>query len=212
VDQAHKNTESYEVPEFDHSYADNYIDKVHDYNDAQDDYKLDNLNEDDLGKIRANRIAAMKKEAEQKKENVSNGHGTLTQITDQKEFFDAAKKSNKMVVVFTRNSNEHGKMLLDHMKRIATDHLEARFLWLEADNAPFLTDRFNIFMLPTIVCIENNKVKCQHNGLNDLDGSGKYSTGMLEYLLNAADGMLDDAPIYERELREAEDDDFSDDD
>merc|ERR1711936_1484033 len=43
-DQAHKNTESYEVPEFDHSYADNYIDKVHDYNDAQDDYKTDNLN------------------------------------------------------------------------------------------------------------------------------------------------------------------------
>merc|ERR1712139_580003 len=43
-DQAHKNTESYEVPEFDHSYADSYIDKVNDYNDAQDDYKTDNPN------------------------------------------------------------------------------------------------------------------------------------------------------------------------
>merc|ERR1712110_1250865 len=42
-DQAHKNTESYEVPELDHSYVDNYIDKVNDYNDAQDDYKNDNL-------------------------------------------------------------------------------------------------------------------------------------------------------------------------
>ena len=34
-------------------------------------------------------------------------------------------------------------------------------------------------------------------------GSGKYTTGMLEYLLNAADGILDDAPIYEQELRDA---------
>ena len=57
----------------------------------------------------------------------------------------------------------------------ANDHIECRFLWLEADNAPFLTDRFNIFMLPTIVCIENNKVKTQHNGLNDLDGETRHA-------------------------------------
>lgn len=179
--------------------------------DAEMD-KIDNMNEDDLATIRSRRVAAMKKEAEQKRENINNGHGTLTQITDQKDFFDAAKKSKKMVVVFTRNSNEHGKQLLEHMKRLANDHVEARFLWTEADNAPFLTDRFNIFMLPTIVCIEDNKVKIQHNGLNDLDGSGKYTTGMLEYLLHAADGILDESPIYERELREAEEAELDDDD
>merc|ERR1711936_642188 len=42
-DQATKNTEGYEVPEFDHSYVDNYIHKVHDYVDAGDHYKTDNL-------------------------------------------------------------------------------------------------------------------------------------------------------------------------
>ena len=42
-------------------------------------------------------------------------------------------------------------------------------------------------------------------------GSGKYTTGMLEFLLNAADGILDDAPLYEQELREAEDEEFDDD-
>lgn len=179
--------------------------------DAEMD-KYDNMTEDDITQIRKNRINMMKKEAEQKQANINNGHGTLTQITDQKEFFDAAKLSDKMVVVFTRNSNEHGKQLLEHVKRLANDHIECRFLWLEADNAPFLTDRFNIFMLPTIVCIENNKVKTQHNGLNDLDGSGRYTTGMLEYLLHAADGMLDDSPLYEQELRDAEDAELDDDD
>merc|ERR1711922_17778 len=42
-DQATKNTEGYEVPEFDHTYVDNYIHKVHDYVDAGDHYKTDNL-------------------------------------------------------------------------------------------------------------------------------------------------------------------------
>merc|ERR1712109_95124 len=42
-DQATKNTEGYEVPEFDHSYVDNYIHKVHDYVDAGDHYKTNNL-------------------------------------------------------------------------------------------------------------------------------------------------------------------------
>jgi len=174
--------------------------------------KMDNMAEDDINTIRKNRMAQMKQEAEQRQVNVSNGHGSLTQITEQKEFFDAAKKSDKLIVVFSRNSNEHAKMLLEHMKKLASTHLEARFIYIEAENAPFLTDRFNIFMLPTIVCIADNQVKTQHNGLNDLDGSGKYTTGMLEYLLGAADGMLDDWPIYEQELRDAEDEELFDDD
>jgi len=33
-----------------------------------------------------------------------------------------------------------------------------------------LTDRLNIYMLPTIVCVKDNKVHKQHNGLNEIDG------------------------------------------
>ena len=44
----------------------------------------------------------------------------------------------------------------------------------------------------------------QHNGLNEIDGSGKYSTGMLEYLLHI-DGLLDEAPLYDQEMKEEAD-------
>merc|ERR1712146_756095 len=98
-----------------------------------------------------------------------------------------------MVVIFTRNSNKYGKAMLEHAELLAQRHLDA----------PFLTDRLNIYMLPTIVCIKDNKVHKQHNGLNEIDGSGKYSSGMLEYLLHV-DEMLDEAPLYEQELREEE--------
>merc|ERR1711907_847235 len=143
----------------------------------------------------------------QKKEeenmNNFNGHGKLDKINDQQEFFAAAKKSSRMVVIFTRNSNKYGKAMLEHAELLAQKHLEARFLEVDAENAPFLTDKLNIFMLPTIVCIKDNKVHRQHNGLNEIDGSGKYSSGMLEYLLRA-DDMLDEAPLYDQEIREEE--------
>merc|ERR1712167_459960 len=165
--------------------------------------KADKLDEDDLQRIKAKRIAEMRKKAEEQQGNVANGHGHLTKINDQQEFFAAAKKSNQLVCVFTRNSNKYGKAMLEHAELLASKHLEARFIWVDAENAPFLTDRLNIYMLPTIVCIKDNKVHKQHNGLNEIDGSGKYTSGMLEYLLYA-DEMLDEAPLYEQEIREEE--------
>ena len=108
-----------------------------------------------------------------------------------------------MVCIFTRNSNKYGKAMLEHMELLAQRHLEARFVWVDAENAPFLTDRLNIYMLPTIVCVKDNKVHKQHNGLNEIDGSGKYTSGILEYLLHI-DEMLDESPLYEQELRDEE--------
>merc|ERR1712100_966180 len=127
------------------------------------------------------------------------------------EFFGAAKQSSRMVVIFTRNSNKYGKAMLEHAELLAQRHLEARFIWVDAENAPFLTDRLNIYMLPTIVCVKDNKVHKQHNGLNDISGDGKMTTGLIEFLLQV-DEMVDEAPMYEQELRDAEEEEFSDDD
>jgi len=165
--------------------------------------KVENLDESDLARIKAKRIEEMKRKAEVQQQNVSNGHGKLMKISDQQEFFGAAKQSERMIVIFTRNSNKYGKAMLEHAELLAGKHLEARFLWVDAENAPFLTDRLNIYMLPTIVCIKDNKVHKQHNGLNEIDGSGKYSSGMLEYLL-FCDEMLDEAPLYDQEIQEEE--------
>ena len=52
--------------------------------------------EDDLQKIRANRIAEMKQKAEEQQQWADNGHGVMTKITDQKMFFDVSKGSEKV--------------------------------------------------------------------------------------------------------------------
>jgi len=168
--------------------------------------KAENLDEDDFARIRQNRMAEMKKKAEMQQMNRHNGHGSLSKINDQQEFFNAAKTSDRLICIFNRNSNKYGKVMLEHMELLAQRHLEARFVWVDAENAPFLTDRLNIYMLPTIVCVKDNKVHKQHNGLNEIDGSGKYTSGMLELLLHA-DDMLDESPLYEKEQQEADSDD-----
>jgi hypothetical protein len=174
--------------------------------------KMESLGEDELSMIKSRRIAEMKRKQAEQQHNVVNGHGKLEKITDQQEFFGGAKKSDRMVCIFTRNSNKYGKAMLEHAELLSQKHLECRFVWCDAENAPFLTERLNIYMLPTIVCVKDNKVHAQHNGLNEIDGSGKYSSGMLEYLLHV-DGMLDEAPLYEQEMREEEEelDDLDDD-
>jgi len=165
--------------------------------------KVENLEEDDLARIKAKRMEEMRKKAEEQQHNKFNGHGSLSKINDQQEFFAACKKSARVVCIFTRNSNKYGKAMLEHAELLAQRHLEARFIWVDAENAPFLTERLNIYMLPTIVCVKDNKVDKQHNGLNEIDGSGKYSSGTLEYLLHI-DGILDEAPLYDQEIREEE--------
>ena len=176
--------------------------------------RMENLNEDDLQKIRTNRLKAMQEKAAERQSWAKKGHGSFSKIVDQKDFFPVCKESDKVIVLFTRESNKYGKVMKEHMTLLAQQHMEARFVWVDAENAPFLTDKLNIWMLPTICCMENNKVKEQHNGLNEIDGSGKYTSGMLEYLLHL-DGMLDEAPLYdaelEREREEAEEDSDCDD-
>merc|ERR1719199_1976447 len=140
-------------------------------------------------------MAEMKAKAEERQSWADQGHGSFSKISDQKDFFGVSKQSKKVVVLFTRDANKYGQVMKEHMA--------ALFVWVDAENAPFITEKLNVWMLPTIVCIEDNKVKCQHNGLNEIDGSGRYSSGMLEYLLHA-DGMLDEAPLYDREIQEEE--------
>merc|ERR1711998_233721 len=175
--------------------------------------RIDTLNEDDLGKIRAKRMAEMKQKAEERQGWADHGHGSFAKIVDQKDFFGVCKQSQKVVVLFTRDSNKYGQVMKEHMTLLAQQHMEARFVWVDAENAPFLTDKLNIWMLPTIVCVKDNKVHKQHNGLDEIDGSGKYTSGMLEYLLHT-DEMLDEAPLYDKEVQEEEDEeaDIDDDD
>ena len=58
--------------------------------------RLDALKEDDLEELRRKRLEKMKSNQADKMKKLAIGHGEYTMI-EEKEFFDVAKKSEKMV-------------------------------------------------------------------------------------------------------------------
>ena len=69
-----------------------------------DNAKYDELmkDEDALEVLRAKRIDAMKQQQKQRQEWQLQGHGRYMELSDTKEFFHAAKKSEKVVCHFYR--------------------------------------------------------------------------------------------------------------
>jgi len=172
--------------------------------------RIDNMGEDDFARIRKQRLEDMKAKALEKEQWRRNDHGTLSMITDQKDFFDAVKKSKRVVVLFYRDGNKWCDVLSNHMQVLAEKHMEAKFCKVNAENSPFLVERLNIWMMPTIVCCKENKVHLQFNGLDEIDPSGKFETASLEFVLHNAE-MLEDTPLVDAVLKRQEDEDDDDD-
>lgn len=77
--------------------------------------KLDHMDEDELEGLRARRIDAMKKQQQQKREWMAQGHGEYSEIPEEKEFFNVTKNSAKVVVHFYRDETFRCKILDKHL-------------------------------------------------------------------------------------------------
>ncbi|CAM6095694.1 unnamed protein product [Calypogeia fissa] len=141
--------------------------------------KLDNLNDDDLEKLREKRLRQYKLQAEKKKQWAALGHGEYQEITVEKEFFTLVKQSERVVAHFYRE-NWPCKVIDKHLNILAKQHLETRFIKLNAEKSPFLTERLKIFMLPTLALVKNGKVEDYVVGFDELGGSDDFSTEELE--------------------------------
>lgn len=67
-------------------------------------HKLDNLQDDDLERLRQRRIQDLKQQQEKAKEWMAKGHGEYREIFDEKEFFREMKGEDRMVCHFFRNN------------------------------------------------------------------------------------------------------------
>ena len=152
--------------------------------------RLDNLDSDDLDKLRQQRLHQMKEAAAQREEWRAKGHGQYTEITEEKDFFDVCKKSHKVVCHFYRESTFRCKIVDKHLGLLAPKHLETKFVKLSVDRAPFLCDRLHIRILPTIAIVIEAKTKDYIKGFDDLGGHDEFSTEMLEWRLGTT-GVID---------------------
>jgi hypothetical protein len=144
---------------------------------------LDNTDADDLERLREKRLRQLKKQTEQKRELLAHGHGQYIEVTDEKEFFAQCKNTARVVCHFSRDSTFRCKIVDKHLAVLARKHVEAKFVKVDAEKSPFLCERLNVHVLPTIVVFKNGKNEDKIVGFDELGGEDDFATETLEWRL-----------------------------
>ncbi|KAG2519484.1 hypothetical protein JM16_007063 [Phytophthora kernoviae] len=123
--------------------------------DSDDEAMLDELDEDpELDRIRAARLKQLKLEFEEKQALLAKGHGEFREIA-QDEFLKEVTSSPLVAVHFYHRDFERCKIMDMHLGRLARNHIECKFLKMNAEKAPFFVEKLVIRVLPTVVCFKD---------------------------------------------------------
>lgn len=152
--------------------------------------RMDNLTGDDLMQIRKNRIAELKRKQEMMHEWKRKGHGNYEEISDQHAFFEESKTNKRVVCHFYRPTTAHCLVVDKHLEILAKKHMETRFIKLNAEKSPFLANKLQIVIMPTIACMVDNKTHDMIEGFDELGGTDQFKTKTLEQRL-AKRGVID---------------------
>jgi len=155
---------------------------------------LENLDEDDFEMLRQRRRMELQKKARQEQDWKQLGHGRYAEVTDTKEFFALCKKSERVVAHFYRSSTARCQIVDAHLAKLAQTHLETRFVKVDAEKNPFLVERLQIILMPSIILIRGGKTDHTIRGFDEFGGTDDFATEDVEFVL-ASRGVLDFAAI-----------------
>ena len=79
--------------------------------------QMDKLDEDDFETLRQKRKLQLQKQMRKEQDLRQLGHGTYSELTDTKEFFNAAKKSEQLVVHFYRGVTPRCQIVDAHFEK-----------------------------------------------------------------------------------------------
>ncbi|KAG7253904.1 hypothetical protein CRUP_017830, partial [Coryphaenoides rupestris] len=83
----------------------------------------------------------------------------------EKDFFGEVKESKNVICHFYRDSTFRCKIVDKHLAILAKKHVETKFIKLNVEKAPFLSERLRIKVIPTLVLLVDGKTKGLRGGL-----------------------------------------------
>ena len=104
---------------------------------------MDEAEERIMRSMAAERISMAKMDYEEERTNITLGHGTYAEITEQ-EFLKAVTQTDYVVCAFFHKDFERCKIVDMHLHKICKMHLEARFLRIDAEKCPFFVEKLQI--------------------------------------------------------------------
>ncbi|KAL0227084.1 hypothetical protein P9112_014408 [Eukaryota sp. TZLM1-RC] len=161
------------------------MDSDRDYSDLSDF-----SDDEELSVIRERRMAEMKNQHRRIQNMLSSGHGSLREI-DEGQFLKEVTSSTRVVVHFYHPEFKRCEILDYHLDVLAQQHIEAKFIKIEASKAPFFVTKLNIKVLPCTVFFFDGVAKDRMVGFERLGNNDDFSTPQLERVLINA-GVIDD--------------------
>ena len=154
-------------------------------------YNLSNT--DDLEQLRRHRLTELKQRADREAAWRRAGHGCYSEVADQKEWFDISKSTERVVTHFFRSTTWRCEIMDRHLTQLAAQHIETRFIKIDAEKAPFLAERLSVVLLPTLVMTKDNFTADRIEGFDELGGRDDFTTDVLEARL-AQNAIIDYEP------------------
>uniref|UniRef100_A0A0N4Z2N5 Thioredoxin domain-containing protein 9 n=1 Tax=Parastrongyloides trichosuri TaxID=131310 RepID=A0A0N4Z2N5_PARTI len=152
--------------------------------------EFDNLDENGFEEIRRKRLAEMKEQAKKKKEWMENGHGKYEELSDETQFFNAAKKSDHFVCHFYKPDQFRCKVVDKLLEMLSKKYIGTKFVSVNCEKFPFLIKRLNIRVIPTIGISMDAKMCDYIRVFEELGDKDDISIDVLEERL-ARSGVID---------------------
>ncbi|KAK4840196.1 hypothetical protein QYF36_002054 [Acer negundo] len=144
---------------------------------------LDELMDDpELEKLHADRIASLKKEAEKRQVLQRKGHGEYREIGEG-DFLGEVTGSEKVIGHFYHKEFYRCKIIDKHLKALAPKHIDTKFIKVDAENAPFFVTKLGVKTLPCVILFRKGIAIDRVVGFQDLGGKDDFTTKTLELLL-----------------------------
>ncbi|KAM1399913.1 hypothetical protein ACFX2F_027263 [Malus domestica] len=150
---------------------------------ANQEVDLDELMDDpELEKLHADRINALKKEAEKREALKRKGHGEYRDITEG-DFLGEVTGTEKVICHFYHREFYRCKIMDKHLKTLALKHVDSKFIRLDAENAPFFVTKLGIKTLPCVILFRKGVAVDRLVGFQEVGTKDDFSTRALEVAL-----------------------------
>ncbi|XP_026425097.1 thioredoxin domain-containing protein PLP3B-like [Papaver somniferum] len=150
---------------------------------ANEEFDLDELMDDpELEKLHADRIAALKKESEKRQALQRQGHGEYRDISEG-DFLGEVTGTEKVICHFYHREFYRCKIMDKHLKSLAPCHLDTKFIRLDAENSPFFVTKLGVKTLPCVILFSKGISVDRLVGFQDLGAKDDFTTARLEKLL-----------------------------
>jgi hypothetical protein len=175
--------------------------------EGEKDEEIDGDDDEDyeLRQIREQRMKKLQAAQREKIEHLGKGHGQYREIA-QDEFLAEVTGSLRVICHFYHRDFPRCEIMHSHLHKLASRHIEAKFVKINAEKAPFFVNKLIIRTMPTVVLLVDGIAKDKivgFEGLADDQPEGKedeWPTVRLAKLLAAKDMLRKDLIVDEERV------------